>query len=60
MKLVEKKEGFTREQESWARESLQTGRTRRQVVDGLVQGGVKKDTALRLTRRLRDQIKTGG
>lgn len=60
MKLVEKKEGFSREQESWAREALQAGRPRRQVVDGLVADGVQKDTALRLTRRVRDQIKTGG
>lgn len=58
LRLADKK-GLTREQENSAREALQNGQTRRTVVDGLVKDGVPKDAALRLTRRLRDQVKTG-
>lgn len=58
MRLADKKD-LTREQEDTAREALRQGQPRRAVVDGLVQDGIPKDTALRLTRRLRDQINTG-
>lgn len=58
MYLAEKKD-ITQEQQNLAFESLRQGQSRKTVVESLMLEGIPKDAALRLTRRLRDQIKTG-
>lgn len=58
MLLADKKDGLTSEQEEWAREALRTGKPRRYIVHRLVEQGVNKSTAMRMSRTLRDQEKT--